>query len=185
MAKSKKTQDDACSVKHIYAKVTFQPNEEREAILAEMRGKPDYEEWAAALLSRRQLRLRVILSAEDITGRRIDSQGYFDIGGPRRSVGAVWHRYHGPSLPAKYDDQIDFLQGTYNVAICDIEDSINMMLGRDPALRRPPRLAWTALLAALTQVGMNATEEDLIATPLTVDLDKDVQDELNRLTESP
>lgn len=44
----------------------------------------------------------------------------------------------------------------------DIEDSINQMLGRDPKLHRPPRLAWGGLTDALTGTGMVVAEQELI-----------------------
>jgi hypothetical protein len=52
----------------------------------------------------------------------------------------------------------------------DIEDSINQMLGRDPKLHRPPRLAWGGLTDALTGTGIVVTEEELIEAPLTIEL---------------
>jgi len=62
----------------------------------------------------------------------------------------------------------------------DIEDGVNQMLGRDPRLHRPPRLAWDSLIAALGSAGIDATEEQLIETPMTVELDGEVQAALDR-----
>lgn len=52
----------------------------------------------------------------------------------------------------------------------DIEDLINQMLGRDPELHRPPRLAWGGLIDALAGTGIVATEQELIEAPLTIEL---------------
>lgn len=62
----------------------------------------------------------------------------------------------------------------------DIEDGINQMLGRDPELHHPPRLAWHNLISALSGAGINVAERDLIAVPLIVELSLEVQAELDR-----
>ena len=49
------------------------------------------------------------------------------------------------------------------------------MLGRDPELHRPPRLAWDGLIAGLATEGIHADEETLIETPLTMDLAEEVR----------
>ncbi len=50
-------------------------------------------------------------------------------------------------------------------------EHINGMLGRDPRLHRPPILAWGDLTVALHRVGMDITENALIALPLDSELD--------------
>ncbi len=52
----------------------------------------------------------------------------------------------------------------------DIEEAINQMLGRDPKLHRPPRLAWDGLIAALAGTGIAVSEQELIDAPLTIEL---------------
>jgi hypothetical protein len=54
----------------------------------------------------------------------------------------------------------------------DIEDGINQMLGRDPEMHRPPRLAWGHLIAALAAEHIQVTEQELIDAPLTVELER-------------
>ncbi len=44
------------------------------------------------------------------------------------------------------------------------------MLGRDPKLHRPPRLAWGGLIDALVGAGIVVSEQELIDTPLTIEL---------------
>ena len=66
------------------------------------------------------------------------------------------------------------------VDIHDIEDAINQMLGRDPALHRPPRLSWQNLIRALEQAGIQVTERELILSPLTIELAPEVQAEFDR-----
>jgi len=56
-----------------------------------------------------------------------------------------------------------------------IEDSIDRLLGKDPRQHRPPRLSWDGLIAALASAGIEATEEQLIDAPLTVELDDEVE----------
>jgi hypothetical protein len=63
----------------------------------------------------------------------------------------------------------------------DIEDGINQLLGRDPQLHHPPRLAWENLIAALANAGLLVTERQLIETPLTVEPTPEEQAELKRL----
>jgi len=122
------------------------------------------------------LSLHISLSAQDSAGRYIRTgQRDFGVSGPRRGV---WHRWHGPlsgirrqaSRVAMFEHRVD---------VHDIEDSINQMLGRDPTLHRPPRLAWGNLIRALEQVGVTATEQDLIAAPLTIEVTPEVQVELD------
>jgi hypothetical protein len=62
----------------------------------------------------------------------------------------------------------------------EIEDGIKQMLGRDPTLHRPPRLAWRNSIAAFKTAGIEITERELIAAPLTVGLTPEVQAELDR-----
>jgi hypothetical protein len=52
----------------------------------------------------------------------------------------------------------------------DIAEAINQMLGRDPELHRPPRLAWGGLIDALGGTGIVVSEQELIDAPLTIEL---------------
>lgn len=69
----------------------------------------------------------------------------------------------------------------YRVGIADIEDAINQLLGRDPEQHRPPRLTWEGMIGTLGRAGISVTEEQLIALPLTVELDREVQRTLDSL----
>ncbi len=90
------------------------------------------------------LSLHVNLSAEVSDGRRIKTvDPDFGIGGPRRGI---WHRWHGPPLPEKPELADGVMLFEHRVDIHDIEDGINQMLGRDPALHHPPRLSWYSLI---------------------------------------
>jgi hypothetical protein len=124
------------------------------------------------------LNLHVSLSAENIDGQWVESAGPdFGMSGPRRGI---WHRWHGPVLPADPEEADRLAIIEHRVDIHDIEDAINQMLGRDPALHRPPRLSWGKLIAALGNAGVTVTESDLIAAPLSVELAPDVHAELAR-----
>lgn len=119
----------------------------------------------------------VSLSAEDNEGRRIASEGFdFGMSGPRRGI---WHRWHGPPLPDDYEEAARAMLFEHQVDLHDIEDGISQMLGRDPTLHRPPRLAWGKLIKALDHAGVPVSERDLIEAPLTIELARDVQAELD------
>jgi hypothetical protein len=76
------------------------------------------------------------------------------------------------------DEQTEFLERTYHVGPHDIEDGVDQMLGRDPQQHRPPRLAWDGLMAALQAEGIEATEQELIDAPITVEFEPEVAAEL-------
>jgi hypothetical protein len=119
------------------------------------------------------LNVYVSLSAHTSDGRHIRTDGPdFAVAGPRRGPGAIWHRYHGPRPAAIF-------ARTYRVGPPDIEDAINQMLGRDPKLHRPPRLAWNNLITALAKAGVDVSEQALIEAPLTVELGPEVQAEID------
>jgi hypothetical protein len=174
----------APSVVRVFAVVEIDPETRRAGFLERIRDRemardPEhYERVAGSLLDPEKLRLLVSLSAEIDHGKRIQGEKRWDLGisGPRRGIGAIWHRYHGP-LPDDPAERDELLQ-SHRVGVYDIEDAINQMLGRDPALHRPPRLSWGNLVKALVSAGVNVTEEDLIAAPLVVELSPEVQAEL-------
>jgi hypothetical protein len=131
----------------------------------------DLPEWLTTP-QRDDLSLGVVLVAEDRHGQLIEADTAFGIAGPRNGAGAAWCRYH-PACS----------QGSnrYRVCALDISESIDQMLGRDPALHSPPRLAWDSLLAALWAIDLHVTVEQLQAIPLTVILGEDVEAELDRV----
>jgi hypothetical protein len=111
----------------------------------------------------------VRLSAGLSDGRRIHTPGIdFSHSGASRGIGAIHHRYKGPPLPEDETEQRAALD-RYHVGPWDIESAIDQMLGRDPNQHRPPRLSWTNLIKALGDEGIVVGEDDLIATPLTVE----------------
>ncbi len=123
--------------------------------------------------------MTVTLAGELDDGRRVTGGG-FEFSGPRRGVAAIWHQYRGPRLSDDPAENDRLLNETYHVGLPDVEDAINQMLGRDPAQHRPPRLSWSGLLDALAEVGIDATEEELIAVRLDLELSDQVQAELSR-----
>jgi hypothetical protein len=60
------------------------------------------------------------------------------------------------------------------VGVRDVEEGIDQMLGRDPALHRPPRLAWGQVISALVAAGIVISEQELIELPLSIELDDEV-----------
>lgn len=173
-------------LRRVLAHVDLEPVVDRRALLEQIRerreadGGDRYRRFANDLLSPEVLRILVSLSAELTDGRLIHTQGRdFRVAGLRRGVGAIWHRYHGPPLSADPEEQDEILDRTYRVGHADIEDAINQMLGRDPEQHRPPKLSWGKLIAALADVGVEASEHDLIEAPLTIELSSDLQAEIS------
>lgn len=137
------------------------------------------EELIEELRARDRLAVVVRLAAEDNGGRLIESASDdFSASFHRRGVAALWHRYRGPRLSEDPDEETEILQRTYRLGVSDIEDCVNQMLGRDPDQHTPPHLAWGNLITALERAGITANEEQLIATPLTVELDDKLEAEL-------
>jgi hypothetical protein len=118
------------------------------------------------------LSLHISLAAQDSTGRRIQTQGR-DFGIRARAAGSA----PLPDEPELADRIVLF---EHRVDLHDIEDGINQMLGRDPSLHRPPRLARQHLIDNLEEAGVHVTECELIDAPLTVELTPEVQAELER-----
>jgi hypothetical protein len=123
--------------------------------------------------------MEVTLSADLLDGRRVIGGG-FSFGGSRHGIAAIWHRYRGAQLSGDPEEHDRLLHQTYHVGLADIEDAVNQMLGRDPDQHRPPRLSWSGLQRALTEAGIEADEDELIAAPLTVKLSPDVKAEIVR-----
>jgi hypothetical protein len=98
--------------------------------------------------------------------------------GPRRGLGAIYHRYRGPRLSENSAEQERLLEATYHFGMDDVKDAVNQALGRDPEQHRPPRLSWGRLLEALKTEGIAATEEQLIAAPLRLELSDRVKTEI-------
>ncbi len=61
-----------------------------------------------------------------------------------------------------------------HISVRDVEAGIDQMLGRDPALHRPPRLAWGQLIKALADRGIQMSEQELTDVPITIELDEEV-----------
>lgn len=119
------------------------------------------------------------LAAELSDGRRVATGARdFAWSGPRHGVGAIYHRYRGPTLSENADEQDHILEETYHVGMADVEDAVNQALGRDPGQHRPPRLSWGGLLAVLADEGIEATEEQLIAVPMRLELSTRVKAEV-------
>jgi hypothetical protein len=139
----------------IYARVSLRPAGEVEELIAKHRhhlSTRASSRWHAAIQSSDNLDLLVTLTAEDVSGRQIESDGWcFGIGGPREESAAV-----------------------------DIEDDINYMLGRDAALGRPPEPSWGALRSALARAKIDASMDELVTVPLTVEFDAAVVAALRR-----
>ena len=121
--------------------------------------------------------IQVGLAAEDASGRRIATDGCdFGVSHPR--IG-VWYRWHGPPPSQDPREATRIALHEHRTDAHDIEDAVNMHLGRDPTLKvRPPRLAWANLIRAFREAGVAVTEDDLIAAPLTIELAPEVQAEL-------
>jgi hypothetical protein len=60
------------------------------------------------------------------------------------------------------------ISGSLSISRSEVNEQLDRMLGRDPHMRHPPRLAWGPLIAALESVGVNSSEAELIASPLEV-----------------
>ena len=60
------------------------------------------------------------------------------------------------------------IEGSLSISRSEVNEQLDRLLGRDPNLRRPPMLAWGALIAALESVGVASSESELIASPLEV-----------------
>jgi hypothetical protein len=65
------------------------------------------------------------------------------------------------------------------VSMSDVQDAIDQMLGRDLEEHRPPQQSWDGLLGALRNAGVPTDEQELIATPLTVELSDDAAAEIS------
>jgi hypothetical protein len=169
-------------IARVYATVTLRPAEEARSILRAIEEHPERYEDANRLIERLRERehddngieLVASMSAEDTTGHRVHASGGFVMSGPRRGLAAIAHRYRGPQLSADPLEHEEILARTYRMQPSDIEDRVNQMLGRDPELHRPPRLAWDRLIEALAAEGVRITEHELIETPLTMELDPEV-----------
>ena len=85
--------------------------------------------------------LRVVLSAVLANGRHVTQEGCLGLTGPPK------------------------------MSLAEVSELLERMLGRNPALRRPPRLAWDQLLLALTGSGVTSSEAELVAAPLQIRLE--------------
>jgi hypothetical protein len=60
----------------------------------------------------------------------------------------------------------------------DLEDAVNLMLGRDPEQPRLPQLGWDTLVEVLAREGITVTEEELIGLPFHLEFSPRLQAEL-------
>jgi hypothetical protein len=88
-----------------------------------------------------RLGLRVVLTAVLDDGRRVTEDNCLGLGRP-------------PTM-----------------RVSEVSELLERMLGRNPALHRPPRLAWDRLLSALESIGVTSTEPELVAAPLEIRLE--------------
>lgn len=127
-----------------------------------------------------KLCLHVMLSAELTDSSRVSTgRSDMSIGCWRRGMNAIYHRYNGPPLPKDPGQARAVMEKTYRLGPLDIQDAINHMLGRDPEQHRLPHLAWDNLINTLKERGIAATEQQLMETPLMVELNAEVQDQLD------
>ena len=146
---------DTNPIQRIFAHVTLVPFAEQGAFLECTRGHTTqavYEQRFTDIRSPDRLDVRVKLSAENLDGRPIEGKGTIGI-----------------SVACANSD-------THNA----VENQIDLLLGRNPALHRPPRLAWDGLIVALREADIHVTEEQLIATELTLDFADNVCAEIKQ-----
>jgi hypothetical protein len=102
----------------------------RQIIRAPELGAEVEEIAAAAHSDPERFHLNVRLSALTESGERVSSpHADFGIGGPRRGVGAIWHRYRGPQLSEDPDEETELLNQTYRLGLSDIQDAITTTTG--------------------------------------------------------
>ncbi|MCW3018571.1 MAG: hypothetical protein JWN10_879 [Solirubrobacterales bacterium] len=139
-------EDGATPVRHVYAAVTLRDMQQQEAVVEQSRDTLGPEEYARWMAHLRSpARISLLVGLS-----AEDSAGRLIEAGTAFAMGG-------------------------HEARSDIEDRVNQMLGRDPRLHRPPRLSWDGLIAALGSAGIDVTEEQLIETPMTVELDSEVE----------
>jgi hypothetical protein len=68
------------------------------------------------------------------------------------------------------------ISGSLDISRSEVYEQLDRLLGRDPRMRRPPRLAWGPLTAALESIGVKSSEAELIATPLEVRFEPSTDD---------
>jgi hypothetical protein len=90
--------------------------------------------------------LRVVLSAVMVDGRRVTAE-----------------------IPLG-------ISGSLSISRSEVNEQLDRLLGRDPRMRRPPRLAWGPIISALESIGVNSSEEELIATPLEIHFEPSADD---------
>jgi hypothetical protein len=71
------------------------------------------------------------------------------------------------------------VEGSPDMSAAEVEEQMDRLLGRAADGRRPRRLAWSPLVLALKDAGVESSEEELIAAPFearfqpSADLDRD------------
>jgi hypothetical protein len=167
----------------VRARVTLESEAEKQEKAARFRESladdPRQNEVVDNILDPTRYKMFASLSAILSDGRDVSS-GVRDMGFSAQNAGisAIAHRYRGPKLSEDPDEHERLLRETYHVSYDDIVDHINQMLGRDPELHKPPRLAWGNLIKALQRAGVHVTEDQLLDTPLELDLSDEVKTEI-------
>jgi hypothetical protein len=183
MSEQRVAEPSVPTLTRVYASATHETRAEWEASREYLRKDPNAPKWLLESFDEREyddyLDVQVSLAAEDDLGRRIEGGG-FGVGGPRKH--APWWGYAGPipperPLPLRLLEELHWAISArrHRVGQVDIERAIDGMLGRDPQLHRPPRLAWHGLVDALADAGIDVTEDELIVLPLTVELDAELE----------
>ena len=164
--------------------VTLESDAEKQELAAQFRESladdPERrKEVVDNILDPTRYRMFATLSAALSDGRQVSS-GVRDMGfsAQKDGIAAIMHRYQGPKLSADPDEHERLLRETYHVSYTDVVDHINQMLGRDPELHKPPRLAWSNLITAVENAGARTTEAQLIDAPLELDLADEVKTEI-------
>jgi hypothetical protein len=134
------------------------------------------EQLRETLLSPERLHVTFTLAAELSDGRQVRAtRPRLEFTFWRRGRAAIWHRYRGPWRPRFV------LQRTYRLRESDMQDALEETLGHaDWGAPDPPRDVWRGLIDALNAEGVRATEQELLAVPLTLELDREVNTELQR-----
>jgi hypothetical protein len=150
--------------------------DEFEALQATHPGTEYEEQLKESLLSPDRVHVTFTLAAELSDGRKVRAtRPRFELTFWRRGRAAVWHRRRGPWRPRFV------VERTYRLQPSDMRDALEETLGHaDWGAPAPPRDVWRGLIDALDAEGVHTTEQELLAAPLTVELDAEVNTELQR-----
>jgi hypothetical protein len=68
------------------------------------------------------------------------------------------------------------ISGSLSISRSEVNEQLDRLLGRDPRVRRPPRLAWGPMISALESIGVNSSEAELIATRMEIHFEPSADD---------